>query len=91
MSLWPEYPKSCAPSREDTLNALLRLAEGPSDEPVRHWRIGIAGEGVVDFPKARLAHHPGPGSPEFLLVWTPSGSHCYNYHEVDFSYVVDKG
>ena len=85
---WPEYPKGSAPSRERSQDALLRLAEGPpSEDPPQHYRVGVSG-GVFDFPLARWIHFPGGGSPEFLLVWTPWGSHCFSYHEIDYAFVV---
>jgi hypothetical protein len=87
MSLWPEHPQDCAPTRTRTVDALLRLAEGPNPEqPPSPYVIGVARE-VLTFPLARWEHFPGPGSPEFLLVWTPRGSHCFHYHEVDYAFV----
>jgi hypothetical protein len=66
-------------------DALLALAMGPADDATRYdeYTLGI-GHTRHYFQHAVVAHHPGPGSPSHLLIWTRDSAHCFEYHQVNW-------
>lgn len=89
MSIWPEHPHFVYyGARTGTKEAIARLAEGPDPtEIVKGYAIGLftnSGNVELNFSEARLEHFPDPGEPSHVLVWTPSSSHVFDYHDLNY-------
>jgi hypothetical protein len=92
MSLWPEHPyHQNAEYIRKQRKALFRLAVGPVDKEVcltivlsvwnEHTNEATTTE--FYFPRAIYEYYPDPGYPAHLLVWTPSSSHVFDYHDIN--------
>jgi len=75
----------------DTPGLLERVIAGPT-VLWEHCRIGtrkvissIKSEAVdIDFPEAQVEYFPGPGYPTFVIIWTPTAIHVFEYHSLEY-------
>ena len=94
MSIWPHHPYNKFPDVvKKTHDAILYLALGPQDEIIYHYIlhlvVGKDKEVVFDFPDACLKYYPDSNYPTHILIWMPSASHIFDYHEVNCVYTKE--
>lgn len=65
--------------------AFVALSDGPPDFPERDLVLKLDSlDAEITFKRVRYAYFPGPGKPEFVLVWAETHAHVFGYHNLDY-------